>query len=154
VNGNAQANNSYSIDYLRSGALTFNTAPIGVITADFAFYYRVRFLEYEGDRGSPGGSGDGFSQFMKNLWEARAVSLVSVRQEGNIYMPQADEMSPPNAILIHMLFNKQTSNLYQGANASDPNTAGWGANELGYWWLNTSDPHYKWWNGNEILILG
>jgi hypothetical protein len=90
---------------------------------------------------------------MKDLWEARSVTLVSVRPEGNIYMPDVSS-SPPNAILINMLLNNQSSNLYQGANSSDPSTSGWGANELGYWWLNTSDPHYKWWNGNQILILG
>ncbi len=153
VNGNEQANNTYSISYLRSGILSFNSNPIGAITGDFAFYYRVRFIEYSEDRTSPGGSSDGFSQFMKNLWEAKTVSLVSVRPEGNIFLPDPT-LNPPNAIMINMLFNNQSSNLYQGANANDPSTAGWGANELGYWWLNTSDPHYKWWNGNEILILG
>lgn len=153
VNGNNQANNSYSIDYLRSGLLTFNTAPIGVITGDFAYYYRVRFLEYGRDRRSPGGGDQGFSQFMRNLWEARTVSFATVRPAGNVYLPDA-ATNPPNAIWINMLMNKQTSNLYQGANASDPNTAGWNNVQLGYWWLNTSDPHYKWWNGNEILILG
>jgi uncharacterized protein (TIGR02217 family) len=146
VNGNTQANNSYSINYLRSGILTFNTNPIGVITANFSYYYRVRFLEY-----CVGGSA--FSQFMKNLWEAKSVSFSTVRQEGNAYLPDA-ALSPPNAIWINMLMNKQTSNLYQGASANDPNTSGWNNTQLGYWWLNTSDPHYKWWNGNEILILG
>lgn len=145
-NGNQQANNSYSITYLKSGLLTFaanNTPPpTTIITADFSYYYRVRFIEY--------GVGDkGFSQFMKNLWEARSLSFHSVRQEGNVYFPD-----PPNVQMIVVLLRNVTNNLYQGVMANDPSTAGWNSVQLGYWWLNTSDPHYKWWNGNEILILG
>jgi hypothetical protein len=153
VNGNTQANNSYSIDYLRSGVLSFNSNPIGAITGNFAYYQRVRFIEFVGGGGSTGGGDQAFSQFMRNLWEAKSISFQSVRQEGNTYLPDAS-LSPPNAIWINMLLNKQTNNLFQGVWADDSNAAGYGANELGYWWLNTSDPHYKWWNGNEILILG
>jgi uncharacterized protein (TIGR02217 family) len=153
VNGNTQANNSYSISYLRSGLLSFNSNPIGAITANFAYYQRVRFVEFVGGGGSTGGGDQAFSQFMRNLWEAKSVSLASVRQEGNIYMPDPWTL-PPNALMLNMLLNNQSSNLYQGQFAGVANTTGWGANQLGYWWLNTNDPHYKWWNGNEILILG
>lgn len=162
VNGNTQANNSYSVDYLRSGLLTFSSNVIGVITGNFAYYQRVRFIEFVGGGGSTGGGDQAFSQFMRNLWEAKSVSFQSVRQEGNTYLPD-ESLSPPNAILINMLLNSQTNNLYQGSFATDAaansslGISGWNATQLGYWWLITGandGPHYKWWNGNEILILG
>lgn len=161
VDGNVQANNSYSISYLKSGILAFNAAPAAnsYVTADLAYYYRVRFMEYKGDRTSPGGSSDGFSQFRKDMWEVRAVSFASVRPEGNSYF-----IEPPNAILINILLKGLTNDFYQGSYANDvaANAAlgisGWGSNQLGNWWLISGGapdgPHYKWWNGNEILIMG
>jgi hypothetical protein len=158
LNGNVQSANSYSISYLKSGVLTFaagNTPPNGaIITVDFPFYYRVRFTEFQGAKGQVGGGDMAFSQFMYNLWEAKSVTFSSTRPEGNAFFP-----SPPNVQLIQLLLqNIKAGNLYQGATANDPNTAGFGTNQLGYYWLVTGGPpvgpHYKWWNGNQLLILG
>lgn len=160
LNGNVQPANSYSINYLKSGVLTFNAAntpPNGaVITADFSYYYRVRFTEFQGAKGQVGGGDMAFSQFMYNLWEVKSVTFSSTRLEGNTFIPPT---GPPNVQMIQLLLQyMQAGNLYQGATANDPNTAGLGTNQLGWYWLVTGGPpvgpHYKWWNGNQLLILG
>ncbi len=81
VAGNLQQSGNYSVNYLNSGILTFNSAPTNgaVISADFSYYYRVRFAEYSSDLDSPGGGGEAFSQFMKNLWENKSMTLVTCR---------------------------------------------------------------------------
>jgi uncharacterized protein (TIGR02217 family) len=74
LNGNVQSANNYTVNGNNSGILTFNSAPANGanITADFYFYRRVRFEEYEeGD--------DAFNQFMQNLWNLNKVSLITVR---------------------------------------------------------------------------
>lgn len=81
VNSVWQSPNTYIPNYhtgnttwLHTGIISFLTAPGAyAITADFSFYYRVRFAEYEED------GGDGFNQFMKDLWELGSVSLITAR---------------------------------------------------------------------------
>jgi uncharacterized protein (TIGR02217 family) len=72
VNGNLA--NNYTVNYLDSGTVTFNSAPANnaVISADFSFYYRVRFVEY-------GEGAEAFDNFMKDLWQAQSVSFISAR---------------------------------------------------------------------------
>jgi len=81
IAGNLQSANNYTVNLLNSGILTFNTAPANGanITASFYFYYRVRFAEYAPTLDQPGGGAESFNQFMKNLWELRSLSLVTVR---------------------------------------------------------------------------
>jgi uncharacterized protein (TIGR02217 family) len=66
----------YSIAYLNSGILTFVAAPGNAlpITADFSYYKRVRFAEFNDSSGS-----DSFSQFMYNLWEVQKLSFITAR---------------------------------------------------------------------------
>lgn len=52
-----------------SGLLTFSAAPTGQITADFAFFWRVRFKEDQYD----------FSNFASQFWEAKKITLQQVR---------------------------------------------------------------------------
>jgi uncharacterized protein (TIGR02217 family) len=72
LTGSLQAQNSYSVSNYQSGLLTFVNAPSpgAVITADFSYYRRVRFVEYTE------GSGDAFSNFMYRLWELKKVTLI------------------------------------------------------------------------------
>lgn len=60
---------SYSLDSTRT-MLVFNVAPaVGVITADFHFYYRCRFLDDQME----------YSQWAQNLWEVKQVQFESVK---------------------------------------------------------------------------
>ena len=67
----------YVITYLGGDAKITFTSPIPsagqAITADFSFYKRVRFIEYSE------GSGDSFTQFMRNLWELGSLSFITAR---------------------------------------------------------------------------
>ena len=60
----------YSLN-LTTGVLTFTEAPDegAVITADFGFYYRVRFKEDLAE----------FEKFMHQLWSLRELTLVTVK---------------------------------------------------------------------------
>ena len=82
VNGSAVSPSLYSIGMTASGILTFNSAPANgaAITADFSYYWRVRFIEFSDPSMSGSDStGDGPSNFMQNLWELKALSLVTAR---------------------------------------------------------------------------
>lgn len=70
INGAIQPSTSYSVDFTRT-QLVFNSAPPSgsIITADFHFYYRCRFLDDHLD----------FSQWAKNLWECAEVRFESVK---------------------------------------------------------------------------
>jgi uncharacterized protein (TIGR02217 family) len=52
------------------GLLTFGGAPSGAITANFGYFWRVRFQDEKLE----------FENFAQNLWEARKVALITVRQ--------------------------------------------------------------------------
>jgi uncharacterized protein (TIGR02217 family) len=54
-----------------AGLLTFTTAPAtgAVISADFEFYFRCRFLKDEAE----------FTQFMSELWELKKLEMVSIK---------------------------------------------------------------------------
>lgn len=66
VNGVLQAPASYVVS--ASGMVTFGAAPgAGPITWTGSYFYRARFADDEQD----------FERFMKNLWEAKTVNLVS-----------------------------------------------------------------------------
>lgn len=54
-----------------TGLITFSAAPGGgaVLTADFGYYWRVRFADDTLD----------FEQFVQTLWELKKVSLIQVR---------------------------------------------------------------------------
>jgi hypothetical protein len=73
IDGNAWNAANYTVN-LYTGALTFaanNTPANGAnVTAQFSYYYRVRFFEF--DDGS-----DAFSQFMSGLFEAREIRLIT-----------------------------------------------------------------------------
>jgi uncharacterized protein (TIGR02217 family) len=71
----------YSVGYYNSGIITFVAAPGNAlpITADFSYYKRVCFLEYQDDGSTSGSSSNSFNQFMYNLWELKSLSLVTVR---------------------------------------------------------------------------
>ena len=82
VAGSTIASNLYTIGYVASGALTFTNAPANgaAITADFSYYWRVRFLEFsDPSMSGSGSSGDGFTNFMSRLWELSQLSMVSAR---------------------------------------------------------------------------
>lgn len=66
---------AYSVD-LTTGIVTFNSAPAlnVAISADFSFYYRVRFLEFA-PSDTPGAAGSAWCEFMYNLWELKSVSF-------------------------------------------------------------------------------
>jgi uncharacterized protein (TIGR02217 family) len=53
------------------GLITFETAPEGVITADFGFWWRVRFDMDAAE----------FNEFAYQLWELRECKLVSKRRQ-------------------------------------------------------------------------
>ena len=67
-NGTLQNPSTYTISTI--GLISFNTAPAtgAVITADFGFQYRCRFLHDSCE----------FNQFAKSLWEAKKVEFRSV----------------------------------------------------------------------------
>jgi uncharacterized protein (TIGR02217 family) len=62
---------SYSVDP-NSGLVTFTTAPGGglIITADFSYYFRCRFVDDKYD----------FEHFMYRLWQLKKLTFISVRQ--------------------------------------------------------------------------
>ncbi|MEN6472863.1 MAG: DUF2460 domain-containing protein [Syntrophaceae bacterium] len=66
---------NYSLEQYDAGTIEFIGAPTGPVTADFSYYYRVRFEEYGQ------GSDDAFAQFAYNLWECRSVTMISQRRE-------------------------------------------------------------------------
>lgn len=69
-NGVAQPSGNYSLDATKTVLILVAPAPNGVvITADFHFYYRCRFLEDHME----------FSQWAKNLWELKEVKFESVK---------------------------------------------------------------------------
>ncbi|HUC63438.1 MAG TPA: DUF2460 domain-containing protein [Alphaproteobacteria bacterium] len=70
LNGTAQATSGWSVD-LSTGILTFATAPASgsAITADFTYYFRVRFKEDEAD----------FEKFAQALWGLKTIHLMSVK---------------------------------------------------------------------------
>ena len=68
LNGTVQGS-GWTVD--GNGLVTFTTAPAAgvAVTADFSYYFRVRFLQDESE----------FSQFMQNLWELKKCQLVSLK---------------------------------------------------------------------------
>jgi uncharacterized protein (TIGR02217 family) len=70
LNGITQNPASYSVDS-NTGLVTFNTAPGGglIITADFTYYFRCRFIEDRYD----------FENFMYRLWQLKKLTFISVR---------------------------------------------------------------------------
>ncbi len=68
LNGTVQGS-GWTVD--GNGLITFTTAPAAgvAVTADFSYYFRVRFLQDESE----------FSQFMQNLWELKKCQLVSLK---------------------------------------------------------------------------
>jgi uncharacterized protein (TIGR02217 family) len=69
LNGIVQSSSSYSVNS-NTGIVTFNTAPgPGVaVTADFSYYFRVRFTD---DTAS-------FENFMYQLWKMKQIKFISV----------------------------------------------------------------------------
>lgn len=68
LNGIVQSPSNYSVNS-GNGELTFDTPPTGqVITADFTYYFRVRF---SADTAA-------FENFMWQLWQAKQIKLTSV----------------------------------------------------------------------------
>jgi uncharacterized protein (TIGR02217 family) len=70
LNGITQNPASYSVDS-NTGLVTFNTAPGSglIITADFSYYFRCRFIEDRYD----------FENFMYRLWQLKKLTFISVR---------------------------------------------------------------------------
>lgn len=66
---NGVTTTNYAID--NSGVVTFSPVPSlgALITADFQFYYKCRFLLDSSE----------FSQFMRQLWENKKVELISLK---------------------------------------------------------------------------
>jgi uncharacterized protein (TIGR02217 family) len=69
VNGVVQSPSAYSVD-ADTGAVTFTTPPPAgeVVSADFTYYFRVRFADDTAE----------FENFMFQLWSLRQVKLQSV----------------------------------------------------------------------------
>jgi len=80
LNGVKQ-NSGWSVSYYQSGILTFTSAPGNgvVITADFSYYKRVCFLEFQQSSQSGSANADAFGNFMYNLWELKSLTLITVR---------------------------------------------------------------------------
>ena len=70
LDGITQNPASYSVDS-NTGLVTFNTAPGSglIITADFSYYFRCRFIEDRYD----------FENFMYRLWQLKKLTFISVR---------------------------------------------------------------------------
>ena len=68
-NGVLQSASGYTVD-ATSGLVTFTTAPPAsqAITADFSYYFRVRFADDTAE----------FENFMYQLWSLKQVKLQSV----------------------------------------------------------------------------
>ena len=68
--GVTQSPSSYTVDP-GSGLLTFATPPSNglVITADFSFWFRCRFVDDSYD----------FENFMYRLWQLKKLTFISVR---------------------------------------------------------------------------
>jgi uncharacterized protein (TIGR02217 family) len=62
---------AYGVDP-NTGLVTFNTAPASglIITADFTYYFRCRFIDDKYD----------FENFMYRLWQLKKLTFISVRQ--------------------------------------------------------------------------
>ena len=71
LNGVVQSPSSYSVD-ASNGILTFAAAPGSgvVVTADFSYYFRVRFAD---DAAS-------FENFMYQLWRLKQIKFISILQ--------------------------------------------------------------------------
>ncbi len=71
LNGVVQSPSSYSVN-ASNGILTFTAAPGSgvVVTADFSYYFRVRFAD---DAAS-------FENFMYQLWRLKQIKFISVLQ--------------------------------------------------------------------------
>ncbi|MGC2200920.1 MAG: DUF2460 domain-containing protein [Stellaceae bacterium] len=69
-NGIQQDPTTYSVDP-STGLVTFSTAPGSgqIITADFSYYFRCRFVEDKYD----------FENFMYQLWQLKKLTFISVR---------------------------------------------------------------------------
>ena len=69
-NGIRQDPATYSVDP-SAGLVAFSTAPGGgqIITADFSYYFRCRFVEDKYD----------FENFMHQLWQLKKLTFISVR---------------------------------------------------------------------------
>ena len=69
LNGVVQSPSSYSIERYR--ALHLRTPPLRawVVTADFSFWFRCRFVDDSYD----------FEQFMNRLWSLKKLTFISVR---------------------------------------------------------------------------
>jgi uncharacterized protein (TIGR02217 family) len=70
LNGITQNPASYGVDS-NTGLVTFDTAPGSglIITADFTYYFRCRFIEDRYD----------FENFMYRLWQLKKLTFISVR---------------------------------------------------------------------------
>lgn len=70
LNGTAQASSGWSVD-AATGVVTFTSAPAAssVVSADFSFYFRVRFKEDQAD----------FEKFAQSLWGLKTIHLMSVK---------------------------------------------------------------------------
>jgi uncharacterized protein (TIGR02217 family) len=70
LNGITQDPSTYSVE-LTTGLVTFDIAPSSglVITADFSFYFRCRFVDDKYD----------FENFMHQLWQLKKLTFISVR---------------------------------------------------------------------------
>jgi uncharacterized protein (TIGR02217 family) len=68
--GITQAPMTYSVDP-STGQVTFGTAPASglIITADFTYYFRCRFIDDKYD----------FENFMYRLWQLKKLTFISVR---------------------------------------------------------------------------
>src|SRR5579884_1079723 len=71
LNGVVQSSSSYSVNS-NNGIVTFTTAPGSgvVVTADFSYFFRVRFTD---DTAS-------FENFMFQLWKLKQIKFVSILQ--------------------------------------------------------------------------
>lgn len=68
--GIVQSPSAYTVDST-SGIVTFTSAPAAatVVSADFTFYFRCRFVDDSMD----------FEKFMSQLWRAKKLALVSLK---------------------------------------------------------------------------
>lgn len=69
LNGIVQSASSYSVNF-NNGIVTFTTAPgLGVVaSADFSYFFRVRFTDDAAD----------FENFMYQLWRLKQIKFISV----------------------------------------------------------------------------
>lgn len=70
IDGAVQPISAWGVDP-STGVLTFSSAPPAgsAITADFGFYFRVRFKEDQAE----------FEKFARNLWSLKTIHLVSLK---------------------------------------------------------------------------